>query len=631
MTLRFDNADIYEVVQAVMGEFLGLNFIVDPGIQGKININSQTPISGADLFGVLQSVLALNNVSIVREGNLYKVLRDSMVPRDAIAGSAIGDNGAMVQIFAPKFIQPSALIGVLKNFVGPQAGIINDVTNRYLIVTDRARNMQKLQELIETLDIDYLSQVLIDIVPVENGDATELAKEMDILFKSSQLYNWPGTEPNKVFFMPIKRMNAILIGTANKPMLAAAKIRLKQMDALPPTGIGSLINIYSVRNSSAEYLASMVSQIYGGPAIAPSTPTSSSSGTAATRVVQKGPVPSATATGTGLTGEVRFIPNEKSNSIIVKANRQDYLQVLKLLEQLDTLPRQVLIQANVIEVTLSGSKSLGLEWSLLNEKVRVSGTERSAEAKFTSGLSTTPGNLLYTLFDNQQMAIATIQAAASDSDINVLSSPRIVASDGKEAKIEIGQEVPVTTQQVSTVNTAATPTNGTTLSSTVTYRTVGLILKVKPSINESGQVNLQLSQEVSSVPPGVNNQSTTTPTFTTRKIETEVTIQEGKTLTIGGLIRDENGLTDVGVPYLKDVPVLGNLFGKTTRSSSRTELILTITPYVMRNQGDADRINQQLDEAMQTIRAFTQKIDPKKLDLAKPAAPPAVPAPDVIQ
>lgn len=633
VTLRFDNADIYEVVQTVMGEILGLNYIVDPGVQGKININGLTPVSQEDVLGVLQSVLALNNVSIIREGNLYKVMRDSLVPRDSISGASVGENGAMVQIFATKFVQPSAMIGVLKNFIGPQAGIVNDPTNHYLIVSDRARNVKKIQELIESLDVDYLDRVQMEVVQIVNGDATELAKEMETLFKTSQLYNWPGTEPNKVFFMPIKRMNAIMVAASTKPVLEMAKRRIREVDALPIEGIGSRINMYSVKNSSAAYLSDLITQIYGGASSGASSSSSStglssasSSTQQATKVVQKGPSSATTTTGAGLSGEVQIIPNEKANSLIIKANRQDYLQILGMLEKLDTVPRQVLIQANIIEVTLGGTKSLGLEWNLLHEQASYRGQtyKSSATSANTTGTlatvnaalagskaATPPAGLLYTLFDGPGNAIASIQAAANDSLLNVLSSPRIVASDGKEARIEIGDEVPVSTG--TTVNPT---TSGNVTTSSVTYRTVGLILKVKPSINESGLVNLQLSQEVSQVNPNSAADSTT-PSFSTRKIETEVSIQEGKTLTIGGLLSDNQSTGDNGIPYFKDVPVLGSLFGSTSKSRTRRELLLTITPYVMRNQGDADRINQQLDEAMEEVRAFTTKIKPNALDLSK--------------
>jgi len=425
-------------------------------------------------------------------------------------------------------------------------------------------------------------------------------------------------------------------------VLDMAKRRVKEIDALPIEGIGSRINMYSVKNSSAAYLADLITQIYGGASSgassASSSGLSSSSSSAAaqpaTKVVQKGPTSSSATTGTGLSGEVQIIPNEKANTLIIKANKQDYLQILGLLEKLDTVPRQVLIQANIIEVTLGDKKTLGLEWNLLHEQVSYRGkTYQTSATSANSGTlaainsalnggkaAVPPGGLLYTLFDGPGNAIASIQAAASGNLINLLSSPRIVASDGKEARIEIGNEVPVTTGTLT--NAATAGSSGTTLANTVTYRTVGLILKVKPSINESGLVNLQLSQEVSNVVSTSATDGSSNPTFSTRKIETEISIQEGRTLTIGGLIKDEISNSDNGIPYLEDVPVFGNLFGATTKERNRTELLLTITPYVMRNQGDAERINQQLDEAMDEVRAFTKKIKPNALDLAKKSPPP---------
>jgi general secretion pathway protein D len=511
-----------------------------------------------------------------------------------------------------------------------------------LIIVDRARNVKKLQELIQSLDVDYLSHVEIELVQVENDDAADLAKEMDALFKTSQIFNWRGTEANKVFFLPIKRMNAILIAAANKEILESAKRRVKEVDIPPKEGVGSRINIYVCKNSGASYLASIISQIYGGPAITSADSSSGLSSSAAlssntqqgtTKVVQKGNISANSATGSGLVGEVQVIPNEKSNSLIIKAGRQDYLQILKLLEQLDTVPRQVLIQANIIEVTLSNSNQLGLEWQAtmnhtnfnganfhssasLQGLVSSSSTSSTSTGTSTTGTSTTGntgGGLLFSLFDSLPNAIAQIQAVASDNDINVLSSPRILASDGKEATIEVGEDVPVLTQSVSTANTAVSTvtTPGTTVANSVNYRSVGLILKIKPNINDSGLVNLALSQEVSNIVDDVN-QDGTTPRFTKRKIDTEVTLQEGKTLTIGGLIQDQQTKGNTGIPFLKDIPWVGNLFKSTSKSLSRTELLLTLTPYVIRSQDDTERVNHEADELMDAVRAYTSKMDAQK-------------------
>ncbi|WP_374354673.1 type II secretion system secretin GspD [Chitinimonas sp.] len=633
VTLRFDNADIFEVVQTVMGDILHLNYVVDPGVTGKVNINGLSPVSAEDLLGVLQSVLAFNNVSIVREGNLYKVERDSLVPRDAVSGAATGNNGAMIQIFQPRYVQPSAVLNTLKNFIGPQAGITTDPTDHYLLVVDRAANMKKLQEILASLDVDYLSAVQTEIVQIENGDATEVAKEMETLFKTSQMYNWKGTEANKVFFMPIKRMNAILLTAATKDILETAKRRIKDVDIAPKEGLNARINIYTVKNNSADYLAGLISQIYGGGAPASSSSnklssaslgSASSTNNQAARVVEKGPVSSgttATASGAGLSGEVQIIPNNKSNSLIIKAGRQDYLQILKLLDQLDTAPRQVLIQANIIEINLSKNNEMGVTWKLLNgNNVQFNGSKYATATTITPVGTTTnlAGGLAYGLYNGANF-LSQLQAYASDGDIKVLSSPRVLASDGKEAKIEIGDDVSIKSGEVSSPTSA----NPSAVTSTYAYRTVGLLLHVKPSINESGLINLELQQEVSDLKKAGENGAG--PTISKRSVDTEVTLQEGKTLIIGGLIKDKDNLNNNGVPYLKDVPVLGSLFRYQQKQSERTELVLTITPYIVRTPTDADRLAQDLDLALAELRKFMAPKPAKAVTTAQPAQPVARP------
>ncbi|MFC4161830.1 type II secretion system secretin GspD [Chitinimonas lacunae] len=633
-TLRFDNADIYEVVQTVLGEVLNVPYVIEPGVTGKVNINSLTPVSAEDLFGVLQSVLALNGVSIVREGNVYKVIRDTLAPRDpGISGSSVGDNGAMIQIFAPRFVQPSAMIAPLKNFISPNAVLINDPTNRYLIISDRARNIRKLQELVEAFDIDYLARVQVEMIQIENGDATEVAKEMETLFKASQLYQWQGVEANKVFFMPIKRMNAILVGAQSREILESARRRIKEVDVVPKEGLGSRINIYTVKNSSAEHLASLISQIYGGAAIASSSSSSSSSsstsgsGGTATRVIQKGPTPTTTATGSGLSGEVAIIPNDKTNSLIIKASRQDYLQILKLLDQLDVAPRQVLIQANIIEVTLEDSTKFGISWNLLNEGVRIDGKAFKAVAGFSQPLAKDAGGLVYNILSGKKDAsgndifLATLQAAAGEGNVHLLSSPRLMASDGKDASIEIGDEVPVTTGQITNVGSTtsgSTTTNASNvLTESITYRQTGLSLKIKANINDSGLVNMNVSQKVSDVISGAD---TTRPRFSKREVETEVSVQEGSTFVIGGLIQEKRNDTEAGLPYLKDVPVLGNLFKQSSKIVKRTELFLTLTPYVVRNQDDAAHLSKEFESSLEEVTAFLKDMKLRQLSLPRQAA-----------
>lgn len=607
-TLRFENADIYEVVQVILGDILHLNYLVDPAIQGKLTLNTQQPVSTADVFGILESVLRLHNISIVREGSLYKVLRDASATRDAIGFVAAGEGSPLIRVVPLKFVQASALVNVLRNFVGPQGAITNDATNRYLILADRASTVTKLLGMIASLDVDYLQHVRIRIVQIEKGDATELAREMDQLFRSSGLFNWPGTDGTKVYFMPVVRMNAVLVAAANDALLAAAEKWIKRLDDEPADGVGSSIHVYSIENSNALHIADILRQIYGGAPV--------SSGTSAagqpSRVVVRGNVPAATsAAGTGLAGSVQIIPDEATNSLVIKASPQDFLQIKKVIQRIDTTSRQVMIQVMVAEITLTDNLQYGVEWWLKNRRAPL-GLDTGLVASPNNPVISVPANaasggLNLLLLNSAGDITGLFNLLASNTDVNILSAPHVLASDGKVAKIEVGSEEPVVTQTVSTPTTTVGGSGALSTSNSVQYRPTGILLEVKPSINASGRVTLSVTQEVSARGSNVEVGGSVYPSFTKRRVSTEVTLEEGRTLMIAGLIQDHGNDSSQGLPSLKDIPVLGLLFGTTRRGRDKTELMMTITPYIVRDRDEGERLTQSFQESVSKLKGLLQK------------------------
>ncbi|MBI5937516.1 MAG: type II secretion system secretin GspD [Betaproteobacteria bacterium] len=612
VALRFDNADIYEVVQTILGDILKLNFIMDPGATGKVTINTSGTVSQADIYSILERILQMNGLSLVREGGLYKIIRDANAPRDALGFEAAGNGSPVIQIIPLKFVQASGLINVLRNFVGPQAAIFNDPTNRYVIVADRVANIQKLVEIVKTLDVDYLREVKIDFMRLERSDAVELAREMETLFKQSGMFNWPGTEGNKVFFMPITRMNGVLVAAANEDILAAARKWLKLLDG-EQQDVASRVRIHHVQNTQATHLADILRQLFGGAPAAPR----------ADKVVIGGAVPA--AGGAGLSGAVQIIPDEATNTLVIKANPQDYLLIKQVIDNIDKVPRQVLIQVMVAEVTLNDETKFGVEWWLKNAKTKIGGDLYPAQLKLDSGLvaptaSTITGDLAkgvssglnYMLLDGAGDVIGLVNALSTTTDINLLSAPHVLASDGKEAKIEVGSDEPVVTQTVSTP-TAATSATGTTTSlstsNSVQYRPTGILLSVKPNVNESGLVTLVLSQEVSNRGNSVLVGGQEYPSFSKRKVNTEVTLQEGRSLLVAGLIQDKANNSDTGIPLLKDIPGLGYLFGATGKSRQKTELIITLTPYVVRTREEGERVTESFKRSLQELKGVMKKAD----------------------
>lgn len=652
VTLKFDNADIYDVLQVVLGDILKLDYIIDPSLQGRITLKSTGAISMADIFSALETALATSNIAIVRQGKTYKVLRDAAAVRDSVAKQGVGPASLVMQIIPLQFVQANQLVNTLRNFVGPQAAITNDPANKHLIVTDRQANVDKIIEMVKTLDVDYFNHIQVKLLPLSHAEAPEMAKELEGLFKTSGLFNWAGTDAAKVYVLPVVRMNALLVATANDKLMQAAEQWVKTLDAEPRNGLGAYVHVYPVVNSNAPHLANILQQLFGGAA-APSNNTGASglpsanssafgsasaggagagglgaaSGGAAnaagtTRTIERGGnVPSAagsSGSGTGLGGSVQVIADEGSNSLIIRASAQDYQQIRKVLERLDSSPRQVLIQVMVAEVTLTDTLQYGVEWwlkSALSHNGKswpgFVGLEGALAPRATSASGATPavlGNssgLNYAVFGSAGQVIGMLNLLGQDTDVNILSTPHVLASDGKIAKVEVGNEIPVITQTVST------PSSGTLLggssfstSNSVQYRPTGILLEVKPNITSSGNVSLSIAQEVSSIGNPVSTGGSQYPSFSKRKVTTDITVEDGKTIMLAGLIQNKNNNEAVGLPGFKDIPILGGLFGSTKKTNEKTELLITITPYIVTSRAEGERLTGSFQESLQKLRGM---------------------------
>ncbi len=688
VTLKFDNADIYDVIQVVLGEILKLDYVIDPTVQGRVTLKSTGAISMADIYSTLETALAASNISIVRQGKVYKVLRDANAVRDSGIGQGVGPASSVMQIIPLQFVQANQLANTLRGFVGAQAAITNDPSNRYLIVVDRAANVEKIVEMVKTLDSDYVSQVQIRLFPLAHSEAADVAKELDAIFKTSGIFNKPGTDATKTYFLPVARMNAVMVAAANPALLQTAEQWIKTLDAEPRNGLGSYVHVYPVANGNAANLASLVTQIFGGSAPAQGNANTgasalpSATGTAfggaagaagtntgvagaatgsnaqnagtTARTIERGNVPSQSGAGNGpgLSGSVQVIADSESNTLIVRASPQDYQQVRKVLERLDASPRQVMVQVLVAEVGLTDSLQYGVEWwiksalstggkswpgflGLEGPIAPTTALTTAAATAITPAVSGAGSGLNYAVFGNAGQVIGLLNLLGKDTSVNVLSTPHVLASDGKVARIEVGAEVPIITQTVSTPSSGLI-SNSFSTSNSVQYRPTGILLEVKPSITSTGRVTLSISQEVSSVGEPVTAGGTTYPSFLKRKVTTDATIEDGKTIMLAGLI-EERGTGDVnGIPLLKDIPVVGGLFGNTKKTKTKTELLITITPYLVNSREEADRLAGTFQESLQKLRVMLQDKDTAAVpNLGRDAPvrsqqkPAALPAPQI--
>jgi general secretion pathway protein D len=437
-------------------------------------------------------------------------------------------------------------------------------------------------------------------------------------------------------------MNSILVVTRWPSILTLVQDWLSAMDHVADSETN--VFVYFVENASALDIADVLSQVFlgkTGTARSSKSATSttgkstgsksrmgSSGATSATGGLgtqsstssqQRTTTPSQskqtvvrpTTTGAGKTsgdddfaGNVEIIPDEANNAIVFKASNRDYKRVLTILKQLDIQPRQVLINVLVAEISLSGKIDYGIEW-FLNKNIGSLGgsggdytAQGALDSTYKRSINTPLGSaagFFLTVYDPVDFLRGLVFALGSDGDVNILSSPNILALDNTEAIIEVGEDVPtVTGTTTSTINTNS-------VTNTVQYRKTGILLTVKPHINSSGLVKMELIQEVSDVGTFITELNNYT--FLTRRAETSLVVEDNQTVVMAGLMKSKKNNSQSGIPFLKDIPVLGYLFGGMKKENQKIELIFMITPHVIKNRSQADQITREFSQKVADLQA----------------------------
>lgn len=593
--LAFDNADIHEVLDVTLYELFKVNYMVDPSIKAKVTFHISGDYTKHQFINILNNVLQLNNLAIVRgPGNIYKVVR-----RASSAGSGnaplvgeqesdqAGDQTRMIRL---RYISSANAEKNIKPFLSKNAVIVQDTVTNSVVITDTVENQDKAVSILAMMDIEYFADISWQVFPVEGASATEMARDLSRILKTGGLYNRPGMDKGSFEIVPIKTMNALLVATKWPSILKLVEDWITAMDQADDTGTN--VFVYFVENGMAAELADILKQLYGG--------TSSSSSKKSAIVRPTG------ATGlTGeLSGEVEIIPDETNNAIVFKANGRDYKIIKEVLKKLDIVPRQVLINVVIAEVTLSDSLEYGVEWFLKdraqsNYKVHGvldNGIERAIDTVLGGSGSS---GLNLALYDSDGALRGLITALDTEGEINILSSPNILAIDNKESIIEVGEQVPIPTGE--------TTTDGGTTVKTIQYRDTGVLLKVTPHINSSGIIKMEMSQEVSEV--GTLDEALDAHSFLTRKAQTSLVIEDGQTIVIAGLMRSKSDSSSSGIPYLRDIPLLGYLFGGMSKDFNKTELIFLVTPRVINTRAEADAITRDFSERVNRIQGLLDKKD----------------------
>ena len=599
ISLFLDNADIHQIIQ-IIGETLGINYVVDPNIQGMVNINTAGNLQRSDLLPILETILRINGATIVQNGNFYEIVPATAALRQALpvqddAQPLRVDDQFVIQVVRMKFVSASEMSQLLSPYLSEGANIVVREAGNILLVTERRGNLLKLLEIVDVFDTNVFEGERVRLFPVENSLAADLVQDLVTVFAGYAL-----SENGAIRFVAIERMNSVLVISPNIAVFDEVQKWLDRLDQpLQTSGVRNFV--YRVRNGKAIEIQRVLSQLYGtkvqlsGIYQTPTGAVGAMSPPAGQTPAQAG---AGAEVGTAFlpTGNVKIISDETNNALVIQATPQEYAIIEDTIEQLDILPIQVLIDAQIYEVVLDDSLAFGLSARLQNR-----GTLQPAQT--TASFIGNPPSLAVQTFafiGRARELFMFLHASENRSRVRTLSAPSVLVSNNQTAQFTVGVDIPV---PVSSAASGVQASGGGTLfAQTIQRRETGVIMQVTPLINDSGNVTLEISQEVSQVgalgPLGpVIGQSAVTST---------VVIRDGQTIVLGGFIRESNDLVRNRIPLLGRIPVLGGLFGSTSTTKNRTELVILITPHVIRNFEEADHATEELRDKLREIKKMPQ-------------------------
>ncbi len=592
VNLVFDNVDIYEVINTVLGQELGENFIIDPSIRNKISMKITGEYTRNQLMNILEKALELSGIAIVKDKKIYKIIKSRSLSKNSYFGKINGDYEiAIIQL---KHIAAYRFVNNIRPFLTNSAVAISVNNSNSIIVADRIENIESVKRILKVLDSSVFDGLYFKIIKLKYLTAEEGVKLANNILKSNALF--PQSDiPRRVFITYIKSNNSILCIARDKEMMDTVVNWLIEADR-PDEGIESRVYVVPVANVKAEDLANILKQLYGGKA----------SKTKKGKVIVKG---STFNSGT-LSGEVTFIPDKVNNFIIIKASPRDYSIIHNVLKQLDVIPRQVLIDVFIAEVSFSDTLNYGIEYYLKNHGIKIGNNKYNGAINLNKGINADSENSIigsgllgftYTIFDRVGGLRALINALEETSKVNILASPSILSVDNQEARIEIGEEVPTISQSVTNTNSD----NGN-ITNTIQYRKTGIILKVKPQINPKGLVRLDVEEEVSE-PKNNTVSGIDSPIFLKRTAKTSLVVFNNQTIVIGGLIKQKDDRTDTGIPVLNKIPIIGYLFGGKKITKEKTELIIAITPHIINTKDLTTYYSQEFVNRLNEIKGEMER------------------------
>ncbi|MDO8349947.1 MAG: type II secretion system secretin GspD [Gallionella sp.] len=625
VSLNFVNADIEEVIKAV-SQITQRNFLVDPRVKGKINIVSAKPIPASLAYDTLLSALRLQGFAAVESNGVTKVMpeADAKLYIPNIGGYGGGDK-LVTRVFMLHHESAVQMVPILRPLIAPNNIVVAYPNNNALVVTDYASNLKRIEAIVATLDQPKSDAATV--IPLKYASVIDVAQTINKLMLDGSVMTTGSTDASQRFMlMADARTNSLLLSTDSPSRVARVQELVAKLDVM--TSAPGNIHVVYLKNAEAAKLALTLRAVLSGDISA--VPASSSAPT-----VAGGTAPASTAAPAG--GSM-IQADPATNALIITASDAVYNNLRAVVEMLDVRRAQVFVEALIAEVSADKAAEFGVQWQELSGINRagvnvIGGTNFGAlgaggniisaagnigtvgqglNIGIVNGTTTIPG--LGTVLNLGMLA----KFLENDANANILSTPNLLTLDNEEAKIIIGQNVPFITGSYAQTGNAATATPF----QTIERKDVGLTLRIKPQISQGGTVRLQVYQEVSSVLSQTINNAAGVIT-NKRSLESTVLVEEGQIIVLGGLIQDTVTNGEDKVPVLGDIPVLGNLFRHETRRHTKTNLMVFIRPYVMRdNQAHQGLTQNRYDYLRGEQKQGQLPSRPMLPDMQAPTLPP---------
>jgi len=640
ITLNFSNAEI-EAVARTMATLTGRNVVVDPRVKGTMTLVSDSPMSPARAYNHFLAVLRTMGYTVVQADGLDKVVpeADAKLMGGSVASSDNGmanapGNQLVTQIIKLQFENANNLVAVLRPLINPNNPInVNPATNS-LVITDYADNLRRLARIVAALDVPNATDV--EVITLKNASASDLAPLVLRLLESSSTGGGAADASFKTTVVAEPRSNTLIVRAANQARLALARNLIDKLDQPIAGANGAAGNIYVVylKNANATQLATTLR------AAISSTGTASGGGTSATATTTAAtPAAGGTSLGTAATpstgGQIQADP--ATNSLIITASEPQYRQLRAVIDKLDARRAQVFVESLIAEISEDKAAEFGIQWqgplgSAGDSAIGLLGTNFGSGGSNIISLATSAASGTVSPSKGLNLGIAAknngvyvlgflARFLETTGSGNVLSTPNLLTLDNEEAKIVIGQNVPFVTGQYTSTgsSTSVNPFQ------TIERKDVGLTLKVKPQISENGTIKLAIYQEVSSVLASTAA-ATNGPTTNKRTIESNVLVEDGAVVVLGGLLQDEYAGNQEKVPGLADVPWFGNLFKSESRSRKKTNLMVFLRPVVVRDAATTQALSSERYEQMRNTQRVVQPEPSSTMPINEAPVLPGLPA-----